>query len=96
MKWFGKMVWVGWFVLVVVGYVFVVGMDGMDDNFVYVWYVVFEDKFDDMCGGFDVFLFVGLCILFGIDWVVYVNGDLVVSVLVNIFDVVCMMVIQVQ
>lgn len=74
--------------------------DGVDgpraNNSVHAWKAVSEDKLDDMRGGFDVPSAAGLRIAFGIDRAVYINGDLVANVSVNIPDIAHMTTVQAQ
>lgn len=94
MKRFGKAAWaVGGLALAAAGHAWA---GGMGDNPVHAWQAVSEDKLDDMRGGFDVPSGAGLRISFGIDRVVYINGDLVASVSVNIPDVARMTAAQAQ
>lgn len=94
----------GMLVLAGSGHALAVGMDGESEtvdgprtnNPVHAWKAVSEDQLDDMRGGFDVPSAAGLRIAFGIDRAVYINGDLVASVSVNIPDVARMTAAQAQ
>ena len=96
MRWFGGVLWAaGTLVLAGSGHALAAGKDGDTEtvdgprvnNPVHAWKAVSEDRLDDMRGGFDVPSAAGLRIAFGIDRAVYVNGDLVASVSVNIPDI---------
>ncbi|MGM3275334.1 hypothetical protein [Ralstonia sp. 24A2] len=105
MRRFGGVLWAaGTLVLAGSGHALAAGMGGVTDamdgprmnNPVHAWKAVSEDQLDDMRGGFDVPSAAGLRISFGIDRAVYINGDLVASVSVNIPDIARMTTAQAQ
>ncbi|CAJ0814789.1 MULTISPECIES: hypothetical protein [Ralstonia] len=104
MRWFGGVLWAAsTLVLAGSGHALAAGMDGDTDtvdgprvnNPVHAWKAVSEDQLDDMRGGFDI-PSTNLQISFGIDRAVYINGDLVASMTVNIPDVTRMTAAQAQ
>lgn len=97
MKRFGKVAWVaGWFALAATGHVCAAGMGGVDNGPIHTRRVVFEDKLDDIRGGFGMLSLAGSCIPFDINRVIFISGNLVVSVSVSISDVVRMTTTQAQ
>lgn len=96
MRRFGRMLWaVGVLALAAPSHALAAGadrdVDTMDaprpNNPIHAWKAVSEGRLDDMRGGFDVPSAAGLRIAFGIERAVYINGDLVASMSVNIPDV---------